>query len=164
MKKMMRHFPQASAYINEKFILIITRHGCAGGGYDYNSPIYFFPPNTEDDESLGLALLASIQSSRPISLEEFPKVSAIKNGNQYDVFFAEVMDRFKYKTKHALFKNMKLVFISGIDENIKLSPSRHLKLQEWEGLGDESKYIIFPYSVSAPEAGAALRLAFEHCK
>jgi len=164
MEKMLEHFPHASAYMNEKFILILTRYGCPLGGYDYDSPIHLFSSDIKNDEYLGQALLTAIQSSRQVPLKGFSEIYSAMADKQYDNFFSDIMKKFEYKTKHALFKKMRLVFIDGIDGNIKLSPSRHVKLQAWEGLDDESKSIIFPYSTSATEAGAALRLAFERCK
>jgi len=104
MKKMLRHTPEASAFLNEKFVLVITRYGCPGGGDDYNSPIYFFSSETEDKECLGQSVQAALQASIPVASEDFPKVSAIENQDRYHDFFNGVMKKFSYKTKRALLK------------------------------------------------------------
>jgi len=86
MKKMLRHTPRASAFLNEQFVLIITRYGCPGGGYNYSSPIYFFPADTDDRECLGQAVLTALQASAPVVSEDFSKVSVVKNQDRYHIF------------------------------------------------------------------------------
>jgi len=165
MKKMMEHSPRASAYLNEKFMLIITRHGCRGGGYDYNSPMYFFPSDIEDNERLGQAVFTVIKSSRQVSLEEFSKISPLIAEKQYDDFFFNIMEKFGYKTKKALFMKMKSVSIMKLSQDIEFSPSRHIGLQSWlREKGDGIEDIIVPYSAPFYEIGVALLLAFSRCK
>jgi len=100
-------------------------------GDDYNSPIYFFPSDTEDKECLGKAVLSALQASIPVASEDFSNVSAVKNQDRHNDFFNKIMERFEYKTKHALFKKMKLVSIYLINNLIELHPTQHEKLQAW---------------------------------
>jgi len=165
MEKMLRHTPRASAYLNEKFILIITKYGCPGGGDDYNSPIYFFSADTEDREGLGQAVLAALKASILVASEDFPKVSAVKNQDRYHDFFNEVMEEFSYKTKRALFKKMKYVSMFLKDNYIELHPTRHEKLQAWgREKGDGIEDVIIPLPTPLAEIGQALCLAFQRCK
>jgi len=165
MKKMMRHTPRASAYLNERFMLIITRYGCPGGGYDYNSPMHFFSSDTEDNEHLGQAVLETIKFSRQVALENFYKISSQRTVKQYDEFFAGVMKKYEYKTKRELFLKMKSVSIFKINQDIEFSPSRHVGLQSWfREKGDGIESIVIPLLTPPAEVGQALRLAFERCK
>jgi len=59
---------------------------------------------------------------------------------------------------------MQLVSIYLINNFIEFHPTRHDKLQAWEGLGDDSKNVVIPFSASPIDIGAALLLAFERCK
>jgi len=166
MKKMMQHYPSASAKLNDRFMLIMTRYGCPGGLYDYSAASYFFSPDTEDNIGIGHAVLSALKASRPVSRDEFDDIYALSmEGSQYNDFFSGVMKRFEYKTKRALFKEMRSVSIMIDGQNIKLSPSKHVKLQAWgREKGDGIEDVIIPFTSEPAEVGQALRLAFSRCK
>ena len=74
------------------------------------------------------------------------------------------MERYGYKTKRALFKDMKKCSIESNRGQITIRPSYHEKLEAWSGKGvSESDYVIIPSGSSPSDVGAALRLAFSRC-
>jgi len=163
MKKMMEYYPSASAYLNEKFMLIIARYGCHGGGYDYSVPRYFFTADTDDKVSIGRAVLSTLKSSRPVSLDEFDDIYRLNLlGEQYNKLFSIAMKKFEYKSKRSLFMKMRLVHIELLGQNIKICPNKYVRLQAWEGLSAEN--LIIPFLSEPIEVASALCLAFDRCK
>jgi len=74
------------------------------------------------------------------------------------------MDRYGYRTKRALFKNMKSCGILAEGDVIIISPSRHEKLEAWgREKGDGIEDVVIEANRSPSEIGAALRLAFSRC-
>lgn len=74
-----------------------------------------------------------------------------------------LMDRYGYKTKRALFKDMKHSIIHLTHGEITISPMRHEKLEAWEGL-ELSENVIITVDNSPSEIGEGLRLALTRCK
>ena len=70
------------------------------------------------------------------------------------------MEKYGYKTKRSMFKNMKSVSIQRKENQIIFGPSHHEKLEVW---GRTKGDIIIPANSSPAEVGAALRLAFSRC-
>jgi hypothetical protein len=69
-----------------------------------------------------------------------------------------------YKTKTALFQNMKLCSITLSKGTIKIDPTIHEKLEAWgRNKGDGIEDVLVPANSSASEIGAALRLGFSRC-
>lgn len=84
---------------------------------------------------------------------------------RYDQWVASVMDRYEYKTKRALFKDMRRCSIESKNGEITIRPSCHEKLEGWSGKGiAESDCVVISVTGSPAEVGAALRLALGRCK
>lgn len=74
------------------------------------------------------------------------------------------MVRYGYKTAKSLFKNMKNCSIEKVDGEIKISPSRHEKLEAWARTKDDGiEDVVIPVVSSPREIGQALRTAFSRC-
>jgi len=74
------------------------------------------------------------------------------------------MERYGYKTKHALFKNMKSCGIVISGGQLVFSPSHHDKLDSWSRSKDDGiEDVIISSDCPYAEVGAALRLAFSRC-
>lgn len=75
-----------------------------------------------------------------------------------------LMEKYGYKTKRALFKDMKNCSIHCINDLIIISPTHHEKLESWSGKGiNESDNVVISVNESPAEIGAALRLALSRC-
>lgn len=71
------------------------------------------------------------------------------------------LERFGYKTRRALFKDMKKCSIESKEGQITIRPSHHEKPEIWSGKGiSESLYVTVPSQSHPADIGAALRLAF----
>lgn len=93
---------------NEDFILIITRSGLGMVQDDNLFPIYIFEPEI-DDETLGKSLLQALNNSRTISdaTERAEFFNLEKSKQQYEEWVKMLREKFQYKSRKALFKNMK---------------------------------------------------------
>lgn len=83
---------------------------------------------------------------------------------QYARWVQDLMRRYGYKTKRALFKSMMNCGIEQLNNMITITPMRHIKLEMWEGLSaDGIENVVIPSTSTPAEIGAALRLAFSRC-
>ncbi|WP_145571439.1 contact-dependent growth inhibition system immunity protein [Yersinia bercovieri] len=155
----------ADCFCNNDFLLIETLSGLGLMGSDPLFPPYLLPPDA-DDKSIGEAVLIALSNSRTLSLEEYGDFFNLeKSQEKYVGWIAMLMERYGYKTKRALFKDMKNCSIHCINDVITISPTRHEKLEAWSGKGiKESDDVVISVNSSPTEVGAALRLALSRCK
>ncbi|HEN3565422.1 TPA: CdiI family contact-dependent growth inhibition immunity protein [Yersinia enterocolitica] len=147
------------------FLSVDTYSGLGMVGRDPLFPPNLLPPDT-DDQTIGEAVLIALSNSRTLSLEESADFFDLEKGKeQYAAWIAMLMERYGYKTKRALFKDMKRCSIHCLNDVITISPSRHEKLEAWSGRGiKESDHVVIPADSIPEEIGAALRLALSRCK
>lgn len=154
----------ASAENNGDFILVETYSGYRSCAYDPEGKQHFLLPDS-DDETLGAALHAALAKSRRMTLDEV-RVFFDRDGLQqrYDAWVKNLMSRYGYKTRRALFKNMKSCGVELQDGVITIRPSNHERLEGWSGDGiAEEDRVKLPADCSDAELGAGLRLAFSRC-
>ncbi|MCO8579475.1 contact-dependent growth inhibition system immunity protein [Burkholderia multivorans] len=155
----------ASVYRNKDFILIETSSGYTAFVRDPDGPMHFLDTSA-DDETLGRCLVDALSNSRfitPQQREEYPLFFDFRLvGEQYKKKVEALLVRYGYKTKQSLFKTMILCNARVVDGVLSLGPTRHDKLEAWEGLGDDEK-IVLPFDSSDTEIGAALRVALDRC-
>ncbi|HDL8054208.1 contact-dependent growth inhibition system immunity protein [Yersinia enterocolitica] len=147
------------------FLSVDTYSGLGMVGRDPLFPPNLLPPDT-DDQTIGEAVLIALSNSRTLSLEESADFFDLEKGKErYAAWIAMLMERYGYKTKRALFKDMKRCSIHCLNDVITISPSRHEKLEAWSGRGiKESDHVVIPADSIPEEIGAALRLALSRCK
>lgn len=76
-----------------------------------------------------------------------------------------IMERYKYKSKAAIYRNMRWVDVDEINDQIELTPSFNDrgKVATAEGITPDM-HILLPSDVSVIALGAALREAFRRCR
>ncbi|MCA8150843.1 contact-dependent growth inhibition system immunity protein [Burkholderia contaminans] len=155
----------ASVYRNKDFIMIETSSGYTAFVRDPDGPVHILDTNS-DDETLGRCLVNALTNSRfitPQQREEYPLFFDFRLvGEQYKKKVEALLARYGYKTKQSLFKTMILCNARVVDGVLSLGPTRHDKLEAWEGLGDDEK-VVPPFDSSEVEIGAALRVAMDRC-
>ncbi|HAW1086600.1 TPA: CdiI family contact-dependent growth inhibition immunity protein, partial [Escherichia coli] len=116
---------------------------------------------------LGEEILQALSDSRTLDVLE-DRVAFFdleKSKEQYAAWIATLMEKYGYRTKRALFKNMKKVGIHLVNDVITIRPSFHEKLEAWSGNRiNESDYVVLPADSSPTEIGSGLRLALSRCK
>ncbi|WP_380184889.1 contact-dependent growth inhibition system immunity protein [Kalamiella sp. sgz302252] len=154
----------AVCYCTNEFLLIETQSGLGRTGSDPLFPSHLLSPDA-DDQCIGKTILQALSDSRTLdNLEDRIAFFDLEKGKEkYANWIAMLMDEYSYKTKRALFKDMKHCIIHYVNDAITISPMRHEKLEAWEGL-EQSENVILSLDNTPSEIGAGLRLALSRCK
>ncbi len=154
----------AEVVMNEKFFWFTTM---SQGGMNYVEPVS--PPryllSDADNEAIGEALRLTIAGSRKVSAAEFVKFF---NSGHIQQLTEErnkaAMQKYGYKTKRALYKNMLCCWISVFDGKIEIKPTHHKSLDGYSGISNDGPEIQYlPTTCTDAELGAALREGFTRC-
>ncbi|WP_333501873.1 contact-dependent growth inhibition system immunity protein [Kluyvera genomosp. 2] len=156
---------RASCYYTSEFLLVETQSGLGMVAADPLFPSHLLPPNA-DNQSVGEVILQALSDSRTLTVEECETFFNVEKGKeQYAAWIAMLMEKYGYKTKRALFKDMKNCGIHCVNNVITISPTRHEKLEGWgRTKGDRIEDVILSIDSSPAEIGAGLRLALTRCK
>lgn len=160
----------ADVKVNKDFIFIQTHSGWWTGGLPDPLGKQFYLEHTVSDEELGQALADALAASRMID----PAAARAAGDNFYHgrervepdghKWIAQTMEKYAYKTKRAMFKDMKSCYVRLNNDMISLQPSHHVKLEAWDGAGLTAEdNVVIPETSSPVEIGAALRLALSRC-
>ncbi|EHL4433064.1 CdiI family contact-dependent growth inhibition immunity protein [Salmonella enterica] len=120
-----------------------------------------------DDEILGAEILRALSNSRTLTelADRIEFFNLEKAKEQYAVWIAMLMDKYGYKNKRALFKNMKKCGVHLVNNIITIRPSFHEKLEAWSGDRiSETDNVVLTVDSTPAEIGAGLRLALSRCK
>lgn len=166
----------AEAIDNGDFLCIETYSGYRSSRRDPKGTCHLLAQDASN-EALGEALLDALARSRfvlpaPQEGSLYPPDIEFDN-NLYDheqskiryhQWIVHLMQRYGYKTKRALFKNMKNCSVEVDSGLITIRPNYHEKLEGWSGDGiSEKDYVVIPFDSPSADIGAALRLAFDRC-
>ena len=155
------------------FLCINTFSGYGGMSIqDPKGSQHLLAPDASDEE-LGLAVLDALAHSRfvlsapqegvtvhPEVEYDFELYDRAKNDELYLAWIEDLMKRYGYKTKRALFKNMENCFIEQESDMLRIIPTYHQKLEQW---GGKIEPVVLPYKSTAAEIGSALREGFRRC-
>lgn len=155
----------ANVFATQAFLSVETYSGLGMTGMDPLFPSHLLSPDA-NDQSIGEKILQSLSDSRTLTVKECETFFDLGKGKeQYAAWIAMLMEKYGYKTKRALFKNMKKCGIHLVNGIITISPSRHEKLEGWgRTKGDGIEDVVLSVDNSSTEIGAGLRLALSRCK
>ena len=148
---------------NERALIIQTWSGFGRYAPDHLYPPHILPLDT-DNETLGTTVLQALANSRTLD-NEAERIDFLKQENfkpRYEDWVAKLCGNLGYKTRRALFKNMMSVDIWLHNGCLKISPSRHVKLEAWDAIDADD--VILSLDNSPEEIGAGLRLALSRCR
>ena len=150
---------------NQDFILVVTYSGYRRTTRDPDGVQTLLSLDVSDEE-LGQATLLALSKSRIIDVSEIETFFNIDNvKKRYDAWVTDLMAKYNYKTKRALFKNMMQCSVEIRDGCLTISPFCHEKLEAWSGKGlTEDDDVILPVNSTTEEIGAGVRLAFSRCR
>jgi len=166
----------ANVKLNKEFFCIQTYSGYRMSQADHRGAMHLLAPDASDQE-VGEALLDALSKSRFVLPEPRTDVwihpEATFDSGLYDFeateqrykdWISQLMSQYGYKTKKALFKDMKSCSVESKEGQTTIRPSRHEKLEGWGGTGKGgSDYVVISTNSTPAEVGAALRLAFSRC-
>ena len=166
----------ANAVINKEFICIRTCSGYRSCRVDPKGVMHLLAPDASD-QVLGEAVLDALSQSRfvlgaprtdvwihPEATFDKELYNLEATMQRYKDWISQMMTRYGYKTKRALFKEMKNCNIVSEEGQMTLRPTHHEKLEAWSGTGlGGSDRVVIPANSPSKEVGAALRLAFSRC-
>jgi hypothetical protein len=167
----------AQAICNRDFICVETYSGYGGGtNADPQGKQNFLTPDASD-YALGDAVLDALAHSRlilaapragstyPPDIVFDPDFSDYKQiGERYAARTRVLMEHYGYKTRRALFKDMKNCYVKREGGTVTICPSHHEKLEAWgRTKGDGIEDVVLPADSPPGEIGAALRTAFSRC-
>lgn len=168
----------ARAYCNGNILYLETVSGYRGGTHsDPQGKKYFFKEKEVSDDLLGTSLIEVLNLSRwvlasprpgttyPAGVEfDIDLYSQEQMSKRYAAWIKMLMDHYGYANKQKLFKNMANCYISIKDDVVTIIPSRHEKLEVWQGFSLNNPDIIkIRADSSSAQLGEALRLAFARC-
>lgn len=156
------------AYVksNKDFIFIETYSGYRNCLPDSEGK-QFILMHSISDYDLGIAISEALAVSRQIDPKESPGFFDFMGRviPLYESWVAQMIVDFGYKTRRAMFKDMKSCSVESLNGFVSLQPSYHEKLEAWSGKGiTEGDYVVVSENSSFAEIGAALRLALSRCK
>lgn len=159
--KRMRH---SSAKFNQDIYIIETYSGYRSQLKDPEGECIILNLDCTDAK-MGSAIMLALSASRLVDPDDQDFFSLEKSNERYLGWVKDIMDKFGYKTKKALFKKMNSCSITQLDGMITFRPTIHEKLEGWSGDRiDEKDYVVISDTSSPEDIGAALRLAFTRCK
>lgn len=156
---------RAAVYFNQNLICIQTYSGFRMMAADPDGEELLLSTNISDLQ-LGQAALLALSKSRIIAQSEIENYfDNTKRDEIYNKWVNRLIERYSYKTKRALFKNMMRCSLEIRNGFFTISPSHHEKLEAWSGTGiTENDTVVLPVGSSAEEIGAGLRLTFSRCR
>lgn len=155
---------RATALMNDEFISIKTHSGYFNFLDDPETEEHLLPRNAGKEE-IGRALLDALLRSRILNPKEnWAFFSFERAGERYEEWVKKKMELCGYKTRRAMFVDMKRCSVTCRDELIIIGPTNHVKLEAWgRSKSDGIEDVIIPAASSAFKIGAALQEAFNRC-
>lgn len=155
---------RATAYLTKEFISLNTCSGLRRFARDPNGEEFFLSHDVSD-EQLGRSILKALSASRFLSPDEigsFFDLNVIEKN--YEDWVQFLIDKFKYKSRKSLFKEMKHCLIDQVDGFITIKPTNHEKLEAWGDKNiDSADYEVIAGSFSEADLGKALKNCFSKC-
>ena len=148
---------------NERALIIQTWSGFGRYALDHLYPPHILPLDT-DNETLGTTVLQALANSRTLD-NEAERIDFLKQENfkpRYEDWVAKLCGNLGYKTRRALFKILMSWAIRLHNGRLKISPSRHVKLEAWDAIDADD--VILSLDNSPEEIGAGLKLALSRCR
>lgn len=156
-------WPEAYILSNGDFISVKTYSDFGWSVQDHLAPAHVLAPDISD-EDLGRAVLAALSLSRLLAFDDPDYTNEVVE-ERYQVWIKDMMKRYGYKTKRAMFRKMDSCGTMIRDGVLTIRPSYHYSLDGWSGdFITEQDYVKIPENSPANEAGAAVRLALSRCK
>lgn len=150
---------------NKDFLFVETYSGFWNFLPDPEGKRYLLSSSSSDSD-IGSAISDAVSASRQVDPQVDPEFFNVIGRvlPQYATWVNGLIDEFGYKSKQAMFKDMKSCSVEMASGSIIIEPSHHEKLEAWSGKGiSESDKVVIPVNSHPDQVGFALRLALSRC-
>jgi hypothetical protein len=163
---MREFFPRASIEVNTDYIWVRTDSDDGLTRTDYAAGIHRLARDVAPN-IFGQAISDALARSRRVAYKE---TSLLSEGMEFlervRLWESEEMQALGYKNRKAMYKEMMSVWIRRSNESLLFTPTRHDKLQAWEGfpVGDvDHANVVIGANALPEEVGEAALLALSRC-
>ncbi|PHM72341.1 contact-dependent growth inhibition system immunity protein [Xenorhabdus sp. KJ12.1] len=154
----------ASISFNGDFYYVRTLSGYRLLVADHEADTLYLAKDASDKD-LGFTVRQALSKSRLVDPEDDDFFHRDRIEIRSKKWIAEVMEKWGYKTKRALFKKMNKCFVKRLEDEITITPEAHEKLDTWGAKGMSADCnITLPDNVTDEELGKAIKEAFTRCK
>ena len=155
----------ASVHSNHGYISVSTSSGYRACALDLNGEHIVLSENCSDEE-LANALLAALDESRVLSVEEIPEFfNASKVESRYEKWVDNLLKKFGGMSRRKAFAKMKHCNVVVLSNKLKFRPNKKERGEAWSGKGfTELDNVELPYESTPKEIGAALKMVLSKCK
>lgn len=162
-----RNFTQQSAiYFNKQHIWVITESGDMVYMPDFNGERFRLDSQCSDEE-LGTCVLSALKKSRKVEFEHSHLLTdGVSLTERCDAWDVEQVKILGYKSVRRMYQNMMHITVQIKNRQVYFIPTRHVKLQGWEGFSDKSvghEPVVISMFQPPAMIGSAAFQAFERC-
>jgi hypothetical protein len=135
----------------------------SGRGLVWDDPESFFEliDIKSSDEVLGLAANSALERSRFLDASSARELGERAAAERKDRL-SELASKLNLRGQQSLLKGMALCHVVSNDESFYVQPTKHVKLDAWEGIPSEN--VLVPPSAIAEELGRSIRDALGRCR
>ncbi|MDR2781510.1 MAG: CdiI family contact-dependent growth inhibition immunity protein [Holosporaceae bacterium] len=154
----------ASVYCNTDFFELYTESKSGSVCAQDPKGVDIYLSSEDGCYNIGSALTTVLEKSRVVGKNDpdynLFDISAITG--RYKDFVEYVLQKYNYKNKHAMFKNMQHCSVKMDDGIIVISPWKHDKLEGYDGM-NESFNLTIPSTSTPSVIGAAVKYSIARC-
>lgn len=158
------HMASALIYATNRFLLVQPCAGFRNAGHNMDEPATYLHPDASAAD-IGAAVLQTLSRYKKLATVEvniFFDLAKVEN--DYQIWVSNLLELHDYSSKKELFKSMKHCSVRLQDDILKISPTKHEKLEAWSGTGQGGQDDVrIPASSSSGDVGQGVLTALERC-
>lgn len=152
--------PSVDLMANREFICLRAEVGYRTHLPDPEFAPIVLTPETNDGE-LGEAVLLALAASHQVTLQEGQALRGAA-GEIHERWVKSLLERFKYRSRRALFQFMKSCAVERDADGLVFRPTKHVRPEAWEGL-DRSQEAVIDATSRPEQIGAATKEGLGRC-
>jgi hypothetical protein len=154
----------ALIYATNRFLLVQPCAGFRGVGHNMDEPSALLPPDAGAAD-IGAAVLQTLSRYKKLTAVEVNMFFDLAHvEDDYQIWVSNLLKLHAYSSKKELFKSMKHCSVRLQDDILKISPTKHEKLEAWSGTGQGGQdNVELEAPFSSGDVGQGVLTALERC-
>ncbi len=153
----------AEVAATSRFVCVVPHSGYRSTAVDPQLGFAIIKPS-DSAHMLGAELRQAFERSRQLSLSECETFFDLEVAKKrYEDWVSELLRAGGYRSRKAMFDDMRMVNAILEDGAVVLSPLKRGRGEAWIGLADRAAKVHFSINQSDEEVGASILLALERC-